>query len=236
MPRMTDVLITGASRGIGYALTRAYLARGARVFAVVRDPDRAPAVRALAADPAAGDRIVIVPLDVTSTSDIPAAVAAVAAYTDGLDLLINNAGGGSVSTGLAGVDAARMLDAFRLNTIAPVLITQRFLGLLRPAGRLVNMTMPSRPIGALSRSGDLAFVASRYALNVMTRMIANELGDDGPIVVALWPGYLRTDLNGNTAEATPLDEAIPGLVDLIERLGPADHGTCLRPDGSRVDW
>jgi NAD(P)-dependent dehydrogenase (short-subunit alcohol dehydrogenase family) len=229
---MADVLITGASRGIGYALTREYLARGARVFAVVRNPDGATALRALGDEP----RLVVVPLDVTSTVDIPAAVAAVSAQTDGLDLLVNNAGGGSVASGLAGVDADRMLDAFRLNTIAPVLVTKHFLPLLRPGARVVNMTMPSRPISELSRNGDLAFVASRYALNAATKMIANELGDSGPVVVALWPGYLRTDLNGRADEATPLDEAIPGVVDLIERLGPADHGTCLRPDGTRVSW
>jgi NAD(P)-dependent dehydrogenase (short-subunit alcohol dehydrogenase family) len=229
---MADVLITGASRGIGHALTREYLARGARVFAVVRDPDRAPALRALAGGP----HLVVVPLDVTSTVDIPTAVAAVAAHTDGLDLLVNNAGGGSVAAGLAGVDADRMLDAFRLNTIAPVLVAKHFLPLLRPGARLVNMTMASRPIGELSRAGDLAFVGSRYALNAMTKMIANELRDSGPVVVALWPGYLRTDLNDHAEIATPLDEAIPAVVDLIERIGPADHGACLRPDGTHVAW
>jgi len=226
-----DVLVTGASRGIGLALTREYLARGARVFAGVRDPDRAVALRELA-----GDRLVVLRFDVTSTVDIEAAAEVIAAGSGGLDVLVNNAGTGSTADGLSGVDGDRMRAVLELNTVAPVLVIQRFVPLLRPGARLVNLTMPSRPIGAVTRTADLAFVGSRYALNAMTRMIALELAGTGPVVVALWPGYLRTDLNNHDEAATPPEEAIPGVVDLIERLGPDDNGTCLLPDGTRFEW
>jgi NAD(P)-dependent dehydrogenase (short-subunit alcohol dehydrogenase family) len=228
---VTDVLITGASRGIGYALTREYLGRGARVFAAVRDPDQAPALRALATDD-----LVVVALDVRSQRDIDAAGDLVASRAGGLDLLINNAGVGHANTGLADVDGARMLDLLSVNTVGPVLVAQRFVPLLRPGARLVNITMPTRSIARLTRTDSHAFIASRYALNALTKMIATELTDTDRVVVALWPGYLRTDLNDYAEAATPLAEAIPGVVDLIERLGPADHGACLRPDGTHVAW
>lgn len=228
---MADVLITGASRGIGYALTREYLARGARVFAGVRDPDRAPALRALAAD-----ALVVVPLDVTSERDLVAAAALVESQAGGLDLLVNNAGIGHRTTGLAEVDGATMRDVLQVNTVGPVLVAQRFGPLLRRGARLVNITMPTRSIGALTRTENHAFIASRFAHNALTRMIAVELADTGRVVVALWPGYLRTDLNDHAEDATPLEQAIPGVVDLIERLGPADHGACLLPDGAHHPW
>lgn len=228
---MTDVLITGASRGIGLALTREYLARGARVFAAVRDPGRAPALAALGTD-----RLEVIPLDVRSQHDIDAAGELVASRCGGLDLLINNAGVLHNSTRLADVDGKQMLDLLSVNTVGPLLVAQRFLPLLRPAARLVNITMPTRALGDLSRTENHAFIASRYALNALTRMIAVELTGTSQVVVALWPGYLRTDLNDHAEKATPLDEAIPGVADRIEQLGPADHGACVLPDGTHFPW
>jgi NAD(P)-dependent dehydrogenase (short-subunit alcohol dehydrogenase family) len=228
---MTDVLITGASRGIGLALTREYLARGARVFAAVRDSNRAPELAALNTD-----RLKVIPLDVRSQRDIDAAGELVASQCGGLDLLINNAGVLHESASLADVDGQRMLDLLSVNTVGPMLVAQRFLSLLRPGGRLVNMTMPTRPLGDLTRTENHAFIASRYALNALTRMIAAELTGTGPVVVALWPGYLRTDLNNHAQKATPLDAAIPSVVDRIEQLSSADHGACVMPDGTHFPW
>lgn len=228
---MTDVLITGASRGIGFALTREYLARGARVFAGVRDPDRSPNLNELEAND-----LVVVPLDVRSQADIDAASEQVASIAGGLDLVINNAGVFDANLGLAEVNGGRMLDLLSINTVGPLLVAQRMAPLLRPAARLVNITMPTRSIASLTRTENHAFIASRFALNALTRMIAVEFADAGPIVVALWPGYLRTDMNDCAEAATPLEEAIQGIVDLIERLGQADHGACLLPDGTHVPW
>lgn len=227
---MADVLITGASRGIGLALTREYLSRGARVFAGVRDPAKAPALRDLVTD-----RLTVVAMDVRSSGDIDAAGALVARH-GGLDVLINNAGVHAPSATLADVDGERMRDLLDVNTVGPLLVARRFVPLLRPGARLVNLTAPTRPIAELSRAQHHAFVASRYALNALTKMIALELAGAATTVVAMWPGYLRTDLNGHAEDATPLAEAIPGVVDLIERLGTADHGACVMPDGSHFPW
>jgi hypothetical protein len=133
-----------------------------------------------------------------------------------------------------------MLDAFRLTTIAPVVITRHFLALLGPGSRLMNMTMPSRPIGALPRTGASPFVAGpfvagRDALTVLTRMIANELGG----ARSWWRCGRGTCTPISTAtrpRPPPLDQAIARLVDPIERLGPADHGACLLLDGTQVGW
>jgi NAD(P)-dependent dehydrogenase (short-subunit alcohol dehydrogenase family) len=228
---MTDVMITGASRGIGLALTREFLARVARVFAAVRDPDRAAALAALATD-----RLEVIALDVRSQHDIDAAGELVASRCGGLDLLINNAGVLHHSARLADVDGQQMLDLLSVNAVGPLLVAQRFLPLLRPTARLVNITMPTRPLGDLTRTENHAFIASRYALNALTRMIAVELTGTSQVVAALWPGYLRTDLNDHAEKATPLDEAIPGVADRIEQLGPADHGACVLPDGTHFPW
>ncbi len=178
----------------------------------------------------------MIPLDVRSQRDIDAAGELVASRCGGLDLLVNNAGILHHSARLADVDGKQMLDLLSVNTVGPLLVAQRFLPLLRPAARLVNITMPTRALGDLSRTENHAFIASRYALNALTRMIAVELTDTSQVVAALWPGYLRTDLNDHAEKATPLDEAIPGVADRIEQLGPADHGACVLPDGTHFPW
>jgi NAD(P)-dependent dehydrogenase (short-subunit alcohol dehydrogenase family) len=252
---MSDVLVTGASRGIGLGLVREYLARGARVFAACREPDSASDLHALAHQhlnqhqnqhqdqhqhqhPPA-DRLVPVRLDVTDPEQVAAAALAVAARTDGLDVLVNNAGIFHASPGLADVDPVRMVDSFRVNALGPLLVGRAFLPLLqaRPAGsRLVNITMPTRPIERLSTSTDHAYFASRYALNALTKMMSVELAGGPVVTVALYPGYLRTDMNDNSPEATPVETGAPALVSLIDGLTPADNGACLLPDGTRFDW
>jgi NAD(P)-dependent dehydrogenase (short-subunit alcohol dehydrogenase family) len=221
---MADVFITGASRGIGLGFAREYAARGAHVYAAVRNPDSMPVLEG---------QHTVVKLDVTSTEDI---VAAADAVKGRLDVLINNAGIGHTTKGLAEVDGERMAEILRVNTIAPLLVAQQLGPLLRPGGKLVNITMPGRPVSQLRFTENHAFIASRYAHNALTRMVATEWADSGRFVVALWPGFIRTDLNDNHPDGTPPEEAMPGVVDLIERIGPDDHGTCLLPDGSHFDW
>ncbi|ONI80423.1 hypothetical protein ALI22I_44740 [Saccharothrix sp. ALI-22-I] len=228
-----DVLITGANRGIGRALTAEYLARGARVFAGTRSADGEASLRALKAD---GTSLRVVRLDVTEEADLAEAARVVEAEAGGLDVLVNNAGVLQQSTGFRDVDPASALALLNVNTLGPLNTARHFAGLLRAGSRMVNITLPTPPVGKVSKPRNHVFVASRYALNALTRMIATELADTGVTVAALWPGYLRTDMNDHAADAAPPDTAAPGLVDLIDRLGPDDHGACVLPDGSHYDW
>lgn len=222
---MTDVLVTGASRGIGLGLVLEYLARGARVFAACRNA---------VPEPRAG--LVPVRLDVTDPAQIDAVAREVATHTDRLDILVNNAGVHRPSTGVADVDPDGLVESMRVNAIGPVLVTRAFRPLLGNGSRIVNVTMPTRPVAQLSRTGDHAYVASRYALNALTRMSAVELGAAGIVTVALYPGHVQTDMSNHNPEAAPVPEVVPGLVSLIEALGEADNGECFLPDGTRFPW
>ena len=87
---MQNILVTGANRGIGLALTRRFLELGQRVFAGVRKPSHAGALADLPAD--LRERLTIVELDVTSDDSVRAAAARVAGHTPKLDVLVNMAG------------------------------------------------------------------------------------------------------------------------------------------------
>src|SRR5437899_394120 len=137
---MQRVLVTGANRGLGLEFVRELLARGDRVFAACRHPGRALALTGLAA--AHPGHLAVLPLEVDKERSIAELVREVAALTDTLDVLINNAGM-LVSGERFGALAAKSLgETFSTNVIGPVLLTQAFALLLQKGGdaKVLNIT------------------------------------------------------------------------------------------------
>lgn len=233
---MTSVLITGTNRGIGLGFVREYLARGTHVFAACRVPDEAIHLQQL--KQTHGNQLTLIPMEVTNPDDIQAAARRVQAETSALDILINNAGVFFPSKSFNDLSPEALARSFAVNSIAPLQVIGQFLPLLQnsSAPTIVNITMPTRPLSKLQRTEHHGYIASRYALNALTKMLALELKAQGVTVVALWPGYLQTDMNNMAAEATPPEQALPQVVDLIERLTLEQTGTCLLPDGTTFDW
>ncbi|MCQ3936889.1 MAG: hypothetical protein DPW18_07560 [Chloroflexi bacterium] len=233
---MFTTFITGANRGIGLAFTREYLARGGRVFAACRAPAEAARLHPLKTT--YGGRLTLVPLDVTDSKSIEAAAEQVQRETDALDLLINNAGVFFPSAGFADLNPESLGQSFAVNSTAPMMVSQKLMPLLQKSAspKIVNITAPTRPIAQLQRTENHSYTASRYALNAMTKMLSLELRSLGVIVVALWPGYLRTDMNNMAGDAAPPEEAIPQVVNLIQSLNWEHTGCCLLPDGKIFDW
>lgn len=229
---MQTVLITGANRGIGLALTGSYLARSACVFATCRHPGDAPELQQLRREHA--DRLTILQLDVTNAAELARAGEQVAQHTDHLDVLINNAGVHQQTQHLSEVTEHDFAHALAVNVIAPLRVLQTFLPLLEQSScaRVVNLTMAIRSISAMYRPDNQALVASRSALNALTKSFALELGPKSMIVIALYPRDVRMDASGRPVEVRPVDETIPALVNLIEGLTPEQNGHGLLPDGS----
>jgi NAD(P)-dependent dehydrogenase (short-subunit alcohol dehydrogenase family) len=122
--------VTGADRGLGFAMTAGLLDRGWRVFAGQFLPDW-PDLAALAA--AHPDRLTPIPLDVADAGSVAAAAQQVAAQTDRLDMLVNNAGinpGAFQQTIREGVDFALMQTVYAVNSIGPLRMTEAFLPLM----------------------------------------------------------------------------------------------------------
>ena len=136
---MWPILITGANRGLGFEFARLYLARGEHVFAGVRPRANTDALESLPVAPP-GQRTVL-NMDVTDEGSIDASIRRIALQTDGLDLLINNAGRLTKGETPANVKAETMLSEYHVNAVAPMIVAQKCLNLLR-AGRqpkIINM-------------------------------------------------------------------------------------------------
>ena len=222
------VLITGASRGIGLEFVRQYLDQGARVFAAARSPGEGELLRLVERYP---NTLSLVTLDITSELDLPAAVAAVKGQTPGLDVLINNAGMGAKGMSLGTYQRDTMLKVLHTNAVAPVLVGQAFVELLRKgtAPRIINI---SSQVGSFSwnKSGmSPLYAASKTALNMYTRAFASEA--TGVITVAVHPGWVQTDMGGKEAPLTAT-QSVQKLRALIERLGPKDTGHFFNYDGT----
>lgn len=200
-------LVTGANKGIGFAIAQGLGAIGFTVAVGARDDvRRKEAVERLrAADIDAFG----VALDVTSDDSVTAAAATIEETAGRLDVLVNNAGIGGRTDGGAQDPTTLDLDVVRTvldtNVFGVVRVTNAMLPLLRRADapRIVNM---SSNMGSLAlQTGPVlaAYAPSKSMLNSVTAQYARQLADTNVIVNAACPGYVATDFTGFNGLRTP---------------------------------
>lgn len=181
-------LVTGGSRGIGRAVALRLASDGARVAVNYRsDKDAADAV--VADIQAAGGDAFALCADICSPSAIAAMFEAFDAKADGLDILINNAGIGSMAT-LAETDEEIYDRQMLVNTKGPFFVTKAALPRLRNGGRIVNV---SSMVAQVAYPSCIAYAMSKAAVNHFTLSLAAELGARGITVNAVTPGATITD-------------------------------------------
>ncbi|GGA75401.1 oxidoreductase [Neiella marina] len=182
------ILITGSTDGIGLATAKRLLSEGHQVLLHGRNESKLQAV--------AAELATIGKLDAfcADLSDIDATRALVAAVRDkysSLDVLINNAGIFSTPRPL---NAAGLDVRFVVNTFAPIIITEGLLDALTPTGRVVNLSSAAQApvdldalVGRKALSDNAAYAQSKLALTMWNRLLAKQLGAQGPVIVAVNP-------------------------------------------------
>jgi NAD(P)-dependent dehydrogenase (short-subunit alcohol dehydrogenase family) len=233
---MDNVLVTGANRGIGLAFVSEYLERGNRVIATCRHPFEANRLHEL--QDHYGEAVIILPMDVTEPQQIATCQAEVGRHVDSLHVLINNAGILRQVERLAQIEMYDLMESFQVNVAGPVMVAKAFVELLRAgkSSKLVNITMPTPPISKWSWMDNQIYVASRYALNSLTKMMALELCEVGITTIGLYPGMIQTDMNQYSAQAIPAAEGIPKAVNTIQSITPDQNGLAFLPDGTVYNW
>ena len=221
---MSTVVITGANRGIGLSLARAYAAAGHHVIGGVRNP----------AD-AAGIPGEILPLDVASDTSVEAFAAALQGRA--VDTLINNAGViGPDRQSALDMDFDGFLAALNVNTLGPLRVTQALLPNLRQAAD-AKVAIVSSWMGSmgLTQSGQAAYRATKTAVNKLAQCLATDLAGEGIAVVSLHPGWVRTDMGGSGADIG-VEESAEGLKTVIDGLTIASTGQFRNYDGGVISW
>ncbi len=217
-PRLVDLtgrvaLVTGAARGLGRAAVLRLHGLGASVVINTRDQARATA---LAAE--LGERATAACGDVAA-ADVPAALVQAAVDRFGrLDIIVNNAAFAR-STRLPELGAAEFREALEVNMVAPFLLTQAAVPVMRAQrfGRIINIS--SSAGRTVSTLGGAHYTASKAGLLGLTRASAKELGVFGITVNAICPGMIDTELTREHATDELLTRLATGYP--VPRLGTA---------------
>jgi NAD(P)-dependent dehydrogenase (short-subunit alcohol dehydrogenase family) len=229
---MAVVLITGANRGIGLALVKAYAGRRDKVFAAVRrTSDRAELDACVASQP---KWIEVIEMDVADPSDIGRARRKLEA--EPIDVLINNAGiGGPDRQSAVDMDFEGLAETLNVNAIAPLRIATAFLPNVKAAkGKIVTLSSQMGSMQSAS-SDSLAYRVSKAAVNRLMRGLATELKPQGIPVLTVHPGWVKTEMGGEGAQLKP-EESAAGLLKLIDRLDLASTGKFLAWNGKELAW
>ena len=229
-------LVTGANRGLGLEFVRQLLADGVRVVATCRQPGKATALNTLAAEHPG--HLKVLPLDVgdaRSRDELVREWPLAAGEDARIGLLVNNAGVLHSGERFGTLTADTLDDSLRTNVTGPLLLTQALAPLLRDGARVANLSSQLGSIANTGRFGTPSYAISKAALNMATVQLAHALRERGIVVVALHPGWVRTDMGGAQASEAP-EESVTGLRTVIDGLGPDDSGRFLDWTGAALPW
>ncbi|MFA5955710.1 SDR family NAD(P)-dependent oxidoreductase [Hyphomicrobium sp.] len=221
-------LVTGANRGIGFAIARELALRGLRVVAGVRSAEKA--LQASTDFEAAGVKVEPAMLDVADAAGIPGALAEIERINGTIDVLVNNAaimidGPGGFGASLFDMTDDVFRQTWNTNVLGPAATMRALLpGMMaRRFGRVVNLSSRAGQLSGMG-SGFPAYRVSKAALNALTRIAAAEAAaskEDVKINVCS-PGWVRTGMGGADAPRSPETGADTAVwLATLDRDGPS---------------
>jgi NAD(P)-dependent dehydrogenase (short-subunit alcohol dehydrogenase family) len=230
-----NILITGANRGLGLALTEQLLAGGHNLFALSRH-DSAQLEQLQQKYALSLHRYAC---DVSEEASIRQVLLGVGQQTDTLDIVLNNAAVhlDPARLPLEEVDFSVYLPAFQANSVGPLMVARYALPYLRKGQRklIVNFSSEAGSIGMCSRQSEYSYCMSKSALNMGSRILQNYLKDEGIKVIALQPGWFSSDMGGEAAPITPAEAAAPILKLILDPPG-LDEPMYVDSSGEALEW
>lgn len=209
---MPTALITGAGRGLGSELARQYAADGWEVIGTTRRE-----------------------LEMTNLGQIKNFSAELKGKP--IDLLFCNAGIlGKRGMKPGSFDFDSWEEVLRVNLLGPAALAEALLDNVAASARRTIAMMSSR-LGSIGESSGitLPYATSKAALNMLVKGLAAHLARRGIVVVALSPGWVRTDMGGAQAPLTP-ETSVRNLRKVISSLKDSDSGKFLSHDGTEIPW
>jgi 3-oxoacyl-[acyl-carrier protein] reductase len=216
---MANVIVTGGSRGIGLAVTRALMADDYTVIAIARqEGDRLAAMREQAAE-----SIHFLPFDLSEIDKLHGLARELSERFGPIYGLVNNAALGTDGI-LATMPVSSIEELVQLNTVAPIVLTKYIVRSMmnEGTGRIVNI---SSIIANTGYSGLSVYAATKASMIGFTKSLAREVGGLGITVNAVAPGFLETELTASMNEKQRMQIArrsalqrLPDLADVAEAV------------------
>ena len=222
---MPTILITGAGRGLGLELARQYAQDGWRVIGTVRRTSSE--LNEMGAHSHVAD--------VTDVSQVQALAKKLKG--EPVDLLFCNAGIiGKRGMALGSFDYPEWEKVLRVNLLGAAAVIEAFIDNVAASERKTIAVMSSR-LGSISETSGmtLPYATSKAALNLLAKGLAETLRPRGVTVVALSPGWVKTDMGGQGAPLAP-ETSVRGLRKVLANLRPEDSGKFFSHDGSQIPW
>ncbi len=227
-----NVLIVGASRGIGLGLVKEYLDEGDRVTATVRDAAKATDLSALASG--SGGKVKIETVDTADGKSAEALREKLGDET--FDIVIVNAGVGGPQANPRNVTDADFNSLFLTNSLGPIRLAEILVKQVKPQTGVIGlMTSQLGSVEGAKAGGMELYRASKAALNSFTRSFATRHKDKGVAVLSLHPGWVRTDMGGAGADID-VETSTKGLVKVIERAGADRKDGFFNYKGETLPW
>jgi NAD(P)-dependent dehydrogenase (short-subunit alcohol dehydrogenase family) len=235
------VFVTGADRGLGFALCTDLLKQDWQVFAGQYMPEWPDLSRLADQYP---QTLHIVSLDVNSVESAQTAAQTVARRTDHVDVLINNAGVYSPTAGRTireAQDYAEMHRLYDVNALGPLRVTEAFLPLM-DRGSLKRLCFISSEAGSIARSqrtAEFGYCMSKAALNMTIKILFNDLSPHGYTFRAYHPGWIRSYMSGEKnleANLEPEEAAAKAVPILLGKRENEEELVLIDDEGNEWPW
>ena len=235
LPAMESILVTGASRGIGFEFIRQHDEQGWRVFATCRDPSSADRLRAIAEG--SEGRVSLHALDVTNHPQIEALAEELG--HEAIDILVNKRGFGWAPPHYETFGNTKYecwAAVMQTNLLGVMKVSETFVEHVASSNRKIISALSAGMASVTNtESGDThIYRTSKAGVNMLVKVMAEYLRDRGTITVALSPGWVNTEMG--TAATVMVDDSIRAMRGILDRLTPAESGQYVYIDGHRLPY
>lgn len=228
------VLITGASKGLGYSLTELYLSKGHLVIATYRkNLENLEKIKE-------NKNLLLYKMDVSDEESVKTAYEYIGNKVKYIDILINNAAIyiEDKSKTIENIDIENVIQTLNLNSIGPLRVLKYFYPLVEKGFKklIINISSEAGSISNCWRDREYGYCMSKSALNILSAILQNYSKNKGIKVLSIHPGWMRTDMGGPNADISP-EESAEGIFNLsLKEWDVNDKNIYMDYKGNIMTW